>query len=269
MKDMVYSFKKYFRIFLQMQKFNLMKRMAYPFSFFGISITVLLVMFLSVLFINVNFSYIDSVSGWNIDQMYAVLGSFMVAEGVLWAFFGQLNAINSLIRDGGVDGILLKPVDSQFMISLWRGDVEDLVRIITGFSLIIFSMKNTIGFEVFHFILFLLLLFNGIVMLYSFNLAVRSVSFWIIDGSGLWLLMERITGNSQYPTDIYYHKVVRGIFTFIIPLAFVATVPAKILTNVSIDFKLVALSFVMAILFFVFSRKFWKFSLGRYSSASS
>lgn len=266
---MAYRFKKYFGIFWQLQKINIMKRMAYPFSFFGISLTVLLVMFFSILFINVNFSYIDSLSGWSVNQMYAVLGAYMIAEGATWTFFGQLNAINFLIREGGIDGILLKPIDSQFMISFFRGDPEDFFRMITGFFLVMFAAQNTIGFEIFHLLLFLLLLFNGIIMLYSFNLAIRCVSFWIIDGSGLWLLMERVAGNSQYPTDIYYHKIVRGIFTFIVPLAFVATVPAKILTNVSIDFKLVALSCVVAVVFFVCSRRFWLFSLRRYSSASS
>ncbi len=266
---MARKFGKYFGIFWHLQKINVMKRMAYPFSFFGIFFTVLLTMILSVLFVDVNFSYFDSISGWNAYQMYAVLGSYMIAEGVMWAFFGQLNSINMLIRDGGIDGILLKPVDSQFLISISRGDPEDFFRIITGVSLLVFAVKNTIGFDVLHFALFLFLLFNGITMLYCFNLAVRSFSFWIIDGSGLWLFMERVTGNSQFPTDIYYHKFVRGVFTFIIPLAFVSTFPAKILTSIEIDFKLVALSFLMTLVFFVGSRKFWKFSLKRYSSASS
>ncbi|MDD5463756.1 MAG: ABC-2 family transporter protein [Candidatus Moranbacteria bacterium] len=226
-------------------------------------------MLLSLLFINVSFGFINNLSGWSYYQVLAVVGSYMITEGVMWVFFGQLNAINRHILDGTLDGVLLKPIDDQFYASFWRGDWEDFVRIITGLTVIIIAIKNTIGFNFNHLFLFVALLFNGIIMLYNFNLIVRSVSFWVIDGTGLWLLMERITSNSQYPTDIYYHKVVRGIMTFVIPIAFVATVPAKILTNNIIDWQLVILSFLMMVIFFLISRWFWKFSLKHYASASS
>jgi ABC-type uncharacterized transport system permease subunit len=52
-------------------------------------------------------------------------------------------------------------------------------------------------------------------------------------------------------------------------MAFIATVPARILTNISIDWKFAAISVCMTILLFFGSRRFWKYSLGHYSSASS
>ncbi|MEI7890878.1 MAG: ABC-2 family transporter protein [bacterium] len=269
MKDMVYKFKKYLAIFLQLQKINVMRRTAYPVAFLVGFGTVFLTMFLNILFIKVNFSYITSVAGWSFYQVLAVLGSYMIVEGLMWIFFSQLNPINRHIIEGTLDGILLKPVDNQFLVSFWRGDYEDFARIITGGALLLTAMKNTIGFDLLHFCLFLLLLFFGVLIFYSFNLAIRSISFWITEGSGLWIFMERVVNSSQFPVDIYYSKIVRGIFTFVVPLAFVATVPAKILTNIAIDWKFAVLSFAMTLFFFFGSRWFWKFSLGHYSSASS
>jgi ABC-2 type transport system permease protein len=231
--------------------------------------TVLLVMFFSVLFIRVNFSYINSLAGWSFYQIIAVIGSYMIIEGIMWTFMGQLNPINMHIREGTLDGILLKPIDDQFFVTFWRGDWEDSVRIITGSVLLFLAMKNTIGFNFLHVILFLMTLLNGAVILYCFNLMVRSASFWLIDGSGLWVLMERVTTNAQYPVDIYYHKIVKNALTFIIPLAFVSTVPARILTYEKIDWRFFGLSFLTAIVFFAAARWFWKFSLKRYESASS
>lgn len=266
---MVFSFRKYWQIFVQFQKINLMRRMAYPFSFFINIGTVLLVLVLNFLFVKVTFGYIHNLSGWSYYQVIAIFGSYMIIEGILWGFMGQLNPMNRHISEGTMDGVLLKPVDSQFLVTFWRGDFEDLVRIFTGCTAIIFAIRSTIGFNLFNFIMFTCLLFTGFIILYSFNLFVRCFSFWIIDGSGLWILIQRITDNSQYPVDIYYNKFVRGFFTFIIPLAFVATVPARILTNKIIDWKLVAMSFGMGMVFFFGSRAFWKFSLKHYSSASS
>lgn len=263
------NLKKYLQIFLQLQKINLMKRMAYPVSFLFSVCTIFLTMVLSILFVNVNFSYINNLAGWSYFQILAVVGSYMIIEGIMWAFLGQLNSVNTHIMEGTMDGILLKPLDDQFFVSFWRGDPEDSVRIVTGSVLLIMAIKNTVGWNLTHLFLFLLLLFNGAVILYSFNLMMRSISFWIIDGSGLWILMERVTSNSQFPIDIYYQKVVRNILTFVIPLAFVATVPARILTNDNIDWKFAAMSFLMMLIFFSVGRLFWKFSLKHYSSASS
>lgn len=261
--------KKYLKIFLHLQRINLMRRAAYPLSFLFSVVAIIITIIFSILFINVNFSFIDSLVGWSYYQALAVVGSFMLVESILWGFTRQLNNINHLIYEGNFDGVLLKPIDEQFLVTFWSGDLEDLIRSVTGIGILYISLKNTIGFEFLNVTLFAILLLFGMIMLYSFNLVLRSFSFWFIEGSGLWLLMERVTSSSQYPTDIYYNKIVRGLFTFIVPLAFIATIPAKILTNEIIDWKLVSLSFLMCVVFFFGSRWFWKFSLKHYSSASS
>ncbi|EKE25652.1 MAG: hypothetical protein ACD_5C00080G0001 [uncultured bacterium] len=269
MKDLVSEIKKYLVVFLHLKKLELMSVMAYPVPFFVSVFAVILVMGLSILFFKVNFSFIDNISGWNYYQILAVLASYMILEGLMWFFFAMLNPINHFIRQGFMDSIILKPIDSQFLASFWKGDLEDIMRVFVGIFLLKISIVNTLGFNMMHLVLYLVMLFNGVVIFYSLALVMRTVSFWVIDGSGVWLLIERISGSSQYPTDIYYNKIVRGTFTFIIPLAFMTTVPAKILTNNIIDWKLVGLSFGMCLVFFIGSRWFWKFSLNHYASASS
>lgn len=269
MKHMVANIKKYWCLILQLQKLKLMKRMAYKKSFVFSLFAVTLNMVLNYIFINVSFGYFNNLAGWTYYQMLAIIGIYMIIEGMMWVFMGQLNGVSNFISEGTLDGIILKPIDSQFLVSFFNGDIEDFVRIFSGSLLVSLAINNTIGWNISHIFLFVLLLINGFVVLYSINFIVRCFSVWLINGTGLWVLIERITSNSQYPVDIYYHKIVRGLFTFVIPIAFVATVPAKILTNVVIDYKLVLISFLMCALFFTISRLFWKFSLKHYSSASS
>jgi len=266
---MVFNLKKYFQIFLHLQKFNLMKKMAYPLSFLNLLVTILFVMFLHVLFIKISFGYITSLAGWTFYQVLAIVGTYMIIEGLMWILFANLNSFSMQIKDGSLDGILLKPIDAQFFVSFWRGDFEDIVRIVTGVSLLFLVANNIAGIGIKQIVLFLLTLFNGITIMYSFDLALRCLGFWVIEVRSLWLLLDKLFDSSQYPVDIYSQKIVRGIFTFVIPLAFVATVPAKMLTWAVIDWKFLILSFGMALLFFSLARWFWKFSLKHYSSASS
>ena len=269
MKVMASSLKKYFRIFLQLQKFNLMKRMAYPASFLNLLVTILFVMFLYVLFIKISFSYITSLAGWTFYQVLAIVGTYMIMEGLMWILFANLNHFSEYIMGGTLDGLLLKPIDTQFFISFSHGDFSDIVRIVTGISLLFWVAGEIDSVGFLGVSLFLLTLLNGIIILYSFNLILRCIGFWTIGATSLWFLTDKLFDSSQYPVDIYSQKIVRGIFTFVIPLAFVATVPAKMLTWAVIDWKFLILSFGMALLFFSLARWFWKFSLKHYSSASS
>lgn len=267
---MVYKFKKYLSFFWQIRKSDIMSDMAYPLPFLFKFGTIIFLMFLNIIFINTSFNYIENLSGWNYFQVLGVVGAYTLIDGIMWVLFAQLNAFNNLIKNGDLDWILLKPIDAQFLVSVWRGDIEDLARCVAGLGMVFIALKNTIGFtNVLNIFLFFVLIIFGTMIIYSLNIFVRSISFWTIDATGAWFMMERITSNSQFPIDIYYHKIVRNTLTFIIPLAFIATVPAKILTNVEIDWKLVGLSLLMATLFFLGSRMFWKFSLKHYSSASS
>ncbi len=271
MKLLARNLRKYFSIFLQMQKIGLMNRMAYRWSFLFMVVSVFLQMVLSVIFINVTFEYIPSVAGWNYHSVLIVVASYMIIEGVMWACFAQLGAVYNHIYEGTLDGLLLKPIDAQFFVSVWRGDTEDITRIVTGLMLLLYSLTS-FNFNGWHLIgvltMYLLLIFNGAVVIYSINLLVRTLNFFIIDAKSVWTIIESITRMSQYPTDIFFHKAVRIAAMTVLPLAFIATVPAKIVAF-GFDWKLILGSFAVTLVFFSLSRAMWKFSLKHYSSASS
>ncbi len=267
----MHNVKKYFAIFLQMQKIGLMNRTAYRWSFAFMVVSVFLQMVLSVVFINVTFKYIPSVAGWDYHSVLIVVASYMIIEGIMWAFFAQLGAVYNHIYEGTLDGLLLKPIDAQFFVSVWRGDTEDVTRIVTGVALLVYSVV-ALSLSGWHLvgtmIMYLLLIFNGTVIIYSINMLVRTLNFFVIDARSVWTIIESITRMSQYPTDIFFHKAVRLVAMTIVPLAFIATVPAKVIAF-GFDWKLTLSSFAAALIFFLLARAAWKFSLKHYSSASS
>ena len=82
---------------------------------------------------------------------------------------------------------------------------------------------------------------------------------------------------SQFPTDkrkkiifwgIGAAIILRIIFTLLLPIAFLTTVPSRVILG---DYNIVLIShaFILATLFFSLSRLFWKFALKHYTSASS
>jgi ABC-2 type transport system permease protein len=71
----------------------------------------------------------------------------------------------------------------------------------------------------------------------------------------------------RFPVSIF-RGWLRAFFTFVIPLAFVTTVPASALLG-RLETGLIPIGFVLAIGLFILSNRLWNVAIRSYSSASS
>lgn len=270
MKRLAYNVKKYLKIFFHLQKIGIMINMAYRWNFL-LMILAVCTTFFSVIFIKVLFGFLKNIAGWNYYEALLVVASYMIIDGLMWVTCAYVETIKRHIRQGTLDGLLLKPIDAQFLVSVWRGDTEDFTRLVMGSAILAYALRNLNlpGNELaINLFLYLILLVAGFVVAYSFNLIIKTFIFWTIEGGAAFNVGRDLVEAAKYPTDIFYHKFVKIIFTAIIPLAFMATVPAKILAR-GFDWRLMLGALFTATAFFTTARVFWKFALRRYSSASS
>lgn len=270
MKALALNIKKYWRIFWHLRRMRVMQRMAYNVNFFIMAAGVLLQMVFSVVFVRVLFGFVGNLAGWSYYEALAVVASYMILEGAMWVLCAYLCAVSRLIKEGALDSLLVKPIDAQFLASAWQGDPEDSVRLVSGAAVLLYAWQNLnmpLGQGLINFVFYALLMVCAFFILYSIVLVTRSVSFWVIEAYSLHAIADSITKMSQYPTNIFYHAVVRLVFSTLIPLAFLATVPARIFIR-GFDWQSVGASLLVAIVFFYCSRQFWLFALRRYSSAS-
>jgi ABC-2 type transport system permease protein len=71
----------------------------------------------------------------------------------------------------------------------------------------------------------------------------------------------------RYPI-VAYPAAYRSFFTFVVPVAFLTTVPAEVMLGRSRIIWFIG-SGMIAIILFLFSLLFWRFALRFYTSASS
>jgi len=271
MKLSAYKIFRYLRIWWLQIRCGLMQRMAYPYNFYLMVVGVFVQMVLSIAFIDIIFKFVDNISGWTKEGAMMILASYMILEGLMWATCSFISGIQRNVRMGTMDMIITRPIDTQFLVSVWRADPEDWMRPFT--ALIIFGI-NINGLGVwgaslfFNICFYFIMLFFGFLILYSITLFIKTVAFWVIEGSALWSLGDTVSKLSQYPTDIFFHKSVKMFFSIIIPVTFMTTIPVKILIN-GPKFSLMFYSFLLVLIFFIASRKFFHFGLKNYKSASS
>lgn len=219
-----------------------------------------------VVFAKIIYGRFDNVAGFNYEEILIMTGSIILIDGLAWVmFWAGLNELQRKVEKGTFDFILIKPIDTQFLQTISRVDLEDLSKIPVGLFLIISNLlKINFDFSLTNILMYVVMLVSGLVILYSFILIVSTFCFWFVKSEGQWHIMNTFITLGRYPTDIY-QGVAKFIFTFIFPVAFLATVPTKVLTR-PIDWILVLASCAVAIVFFVLSRGAWVAGIRKYSS---
>jgi ABC-2 type transport system permease protein len=248
-----------------------MERLAFRSSFIFLIFGVAFQIFLSLIFIKVIFGWVASIKGWTYYEVLLLVGTSIFLEGVLWMSCAYLHILKILLKNGALDGILVKPMDSQFLVSCYRGDLEDLVRVILGASIIIFAISHieVSGWQlVLNGAIYLVLVANAYAIMYSISVIINSIAFWTIESPTTFAMFEVIGRISQYPADIFSGSGAKLIFSTLMPVMFISTVPAKILSR-GFQGSLILESFAITFIFINVSRYVWKKGLGAYSSASS
>jgi ABC-2 type transport system permease protein len=111
------------------------------------------------------------------------------------------------------------------------------------------------------------MLLAGAVIIYSFWLILATLSFWFVRVENILEIFQSVYEAGRWPISLYPGWM-RFALTFIIPIAFVTTVPAEALTGRLTAMTLLG-AVVLAALLFAISRVLWRSGLRQYSGTSA
>ena len=143
--------------------------------------------------------------------------------------------LSELIRSGGLDFALLKPIDTQFLVSLARVDWSSLANFLFALCLVILSFfRLGVVPSPLQIALYIGYILCGVGMLYSLMIALAATSIWLGRNQTLYDFWFYITNFSRYPMEIYRGAVgdpLRLLFTFVLPVLIVVNVPAQLMAK--------------------------------------
>lgn len=207
--------------------------------------------------------------GWSRNEILLFTGIFSTVISLFHIFITpNFELLSRNINLGKLDYLLLKPLDSQFLSSVWLVNYATLIRFIlsiifTGY----FLDKLNFSLTILNLSFYLILLLLGFVVLYSLWLFVISLLFWFTRLTNIVELMFSITGMSRFPGEMF-SQFSRLLFFLIFPILFIVFIPTKIFLGRYEMNDLLTLIFI-AVFMFWGSRKFWQFALRHYTSAGS
>jgi ABC-2 type transport system permease protein len=247
----------------------LMNELEYRLNFWSLLMVQLFWLVWSAIGVRVPFLYVDTIAGWSYPELLVVLGMFHVMRAYMeMLLVPNLWQMTEYVRTGTLDYLLTKPIDSQFMVSLRHLALEGWASPLLGLGLLGYGLWQA-GHapSPLDLLFFLVLTVAAMVVLYSLNLAIQSLTFWVVDmeaGNGL---INVVVETGRFPVT-FYHGWLRVVLTFVLPVAFLTTFPAQALLGRAPGW-LAPVAVAIALAALVGASAFWRFALRAYTSASS
>ncbi len=205
--------------------------------------------------------------GWSWQEALIVLGIFTFLEGMSTIFLvPNLNRIVRHVQDGTLDFILLKPISSQFWLSAYTLSPWGFPDVLFGVILIGYA-GHQLGLGLNNYVASLIPLLFGFISLYSLWFMLGATSIWFVKIYNVTEVLRGLVQAGRYPI-IAYPNAYRVFFTFVIPVAFLTTVPAETMLQRT-EWYWIAGGGGLAICLLFVSHRFWRFALRFYTSASS
>lgn len=209
------------------------------------------------------------IAGWEYGEALVVVGWFTLLDGVLkGAINPSLSTVIEHIRQGTLDFVLLKPADSQFLVSTARFMPWRALSLVASGAVFVYAFLELGRVPtLLSTLTALVMLAAGILVLYSLWILVISVAFRAVRVDNLRYLFESIFDAARWPASVF-KGALSFVFTFVIPLALMTTYPAEALLG-KIRVERVAGALFGAMTFATLARAVWLRAIRSYTSASS
>jgi ABC-2 type transport system permease protein len=278
----------YFSVFVTFAKNSLIRDMTFRSNFVLDCVSSLSWLLMNLGFYLIVFWHVRTIgvgTGWGPNEFYVFLATTWLINSIVQAFLmPNAHEFSELIRTGGLDFALLKPIDTQFLISFRRVEWSSLSNFFLGLLILGYAMFRLSGrleppwspgwVSV---LLYIVFIACGVAMLYSLIICLAATSIWLGRNQSLYDFWFYITNFSRYPMEIYqsgWGLPLWYLFTFFVPVLVVVNVPARLLAQPLSpqqpwEWGLVAFTLFATCASLGISRWIFQRALRSYSSASS
>lgn len=215
------------------------------------------------------YRHTPTLGSWSIEDMRIFFGVLFLADAIQMILTSEgLNQFGTLVVSGNLDLLLAKPVNSQFMVSCQKISSSYIINALVVLAWLTFSLVDRTGeFSPLLLAISIYVSTAGAVILYGFRFSFAAFALIFVQSDNLQYVFYTLFRLASRPYSIY-PRTFKIILMTVIPLAFIAGIPAEILISWPAPGKLIILS-LAALLTLLLSTCLWRIAVRRYSSASS
>ncbi len=266
MRTLRYDLKIYARCAVQYVK----ARMQYRDDFIICSIGMAFSCVTTIFVFRIFFNTIPNLAGWSFDEILFIYAFFLLSITPVQFFVDNIWFLRYDIISGAFVKYYLKPINILFYYMSERVDVKGFSQLGLGVATLIYaSFRLHMVWNPIRILLMGVAWFSAALTAMSIFIIAGSTGFWLLGGSlpGLNLAIK-IRDFSPYPTTVFT-GVFRVLFTFLIPIGFVAFYPSQLFLRPGSAPLLAYLSPVVGIGFFLLAYFIWSKGVDAYAGTGS
>lgn len=211
----------------------------------------------------------QQLAGWGKAEVIIVLALSRLIEGIADILFtGNIALFPATVQKGQFDYYLIRPLPSQFYTAFHNINIYIVGNVIAGIVLLIWGTTHLSQAPLLsHIVLFGIAVGCALAVLYALLILTASLVFFLERLEALWGFINLYTEPLTVPFDIFPPRL-RLALTYILPLAFIAFVPAQVITS-RLSWNYAPIILAVTAISLIAANLAWRAGLRRYSSASS
>lgn len=258
------KFKYYFKLYYLFIAQDIKGKMQYRIDFFISSVGMILTDLLGILSLWVLFESIPNILGWTYYELLFIYGFSLIALSPLQLFFDNLWNLPTYLITGDFIKYYLKPINIFFYYFAEIFDIKGVSQFLIGFFVLFYSWeKLQIQLSIINIGILIISIVSGSLVMISLMVITSAAAFWVLNVTPLLNLIFRLREYIRYPVDIF-DPFLRFIFSFVIPIAFVAYYPSKVFLRPSDNNLLILVLPFIGMLLFLIAYKIWTKGAKRY-----
>jgi ABC-2 type transport system permease protein len=214
------------------------------------------------------YNYTSPIGDWTRSEMRIFLGVLFVVDGITMVTL-QLNmdSMSENVRNGTLDLILAKPVNSQFMISLQKSSTAHIGNLLLAAGYLAWALATSGDFGWWRLLWLVILIPCGVMVFYAFRFLFSAATVVFTAAGNLQYMFYHFYRLGMRPDTIYSPWLKYSLLT-ILPMGLIASVPARLILGIGSPW-LAPWAVLIAAFSLWWSGKVWKYALTHYASASS
>ena len=267
---MISTFRNSVRVYAQILSFTFKSQLEYRLNFlvqlfYGPAYVLVLYVILSLAF-----SQSNSLAGWNQEEGKLLFSVFhLLYTSAIFLFIKSVRHFLWMgLRKGELDFILTKPVNTQFLVTFGKPEIQQILLLASVGVLFVYQLfaLQVSVFSV-NFFGFMMMFLLGLIICYLSVTMYATIGFYVVRAQQIMELYDKTADFSQYPMPIFPISF-QFIAFAIIPIAFFGYVPTLFLLGKG-SLLWIAAALALSVVLFIFNQLSWRTGIRHYSSASS
>jgi ABC-2 type transport system permease protein len=212
-----------------------------------------------------------AIGGWSLAEIVFLYALRLCAHGLWLCFFNQIVFVDQVIREGEFDRYLVRPLNPLVQLFSRGFALTTFGDLAGGVALLaVASTLLDVDWSPLAILYMVLAIIGGALVEASVQLFLGSLGFRLLSTGGIRFVGDDLFGTfGPYPLKIFPAAVQFGL-TFVVPLAFVAYLPAAVLLGRTGELAVPALVAYLAPLLgavlIVLAYRFWRYQSRFYTS---